>query len=486
MNNTIASHWGPKNGIDSRDYVLLMAAETPLRYPFKLLAHTLTSPSQELSDTLTIPFTEIKNGKIRLVQRVKRAAEETGRSYTLGFPSALLTPALEVAMRGGCATRDFFMLYLCPEDEQYAHFIAFPESVMDQPVEANDLITVEDTAIIQQTTTLRTSGREINFHLDLLVAHTVAANAVHALAVQLAECAGCDELPNRNLVYGGGSGTASLGGKTLNQFNSVAAFTFPAGIGATMIMTDVIFVGNAVLASFADKADYTATPATGAVAFSPDGGTTWVVPNNVTDALYAVAYFNGAYYAFGDSGAMWRSENGVKWTDVSVASITSTIGAAAVDEDAGRLYLVGKSGLVLQMTTGDRVVDLTTAVGTTKDLYSVGVFRENWVAVGGADGVFVESVNVGSAPWVAGSVGGSTAKVSGIAGTAYRQIVGAGASVYERSLLTSLEFGPMPVFSGQTITGNVTDVVMGGDANFFAVAYDSGEIAVLKPRHPYA
>src|SRR5689334_3619106 len=152
--STVPSYWGPADGVDSKDYLLMMEGDTAISSPISLLGHALTNPSADSSNALTVTRLQLKNGKIQTVVRTKRAAEVRSRSYTLGFPAgALWSPAQQAALREGCK-KTFFMKYLCPEDRRYNHADVFPDASMDEPVEAGDLITIDDATILSSTAAL--------------------------------------------------------------------------------------------------------------------------------------------------------------------------------------------------------------------------------------------------------------------------------------------------------------------------------------------
>lgn len=480
--NSTPSHWGPPNGIDSRDYVLLMSEADPSRYPLHLESHTLGSPSQDLSDPLTVSFTALRNDRMVMIRKTKRPSEEMGRTYTLGFPSALWTPALEIAEQGGSITRDFFMLYLSPSDIKYSHFYVYPEGTLDRPVEAGDVITVEDTAIINKTTTLRVTTQETHYWLglDLILD---SGNKIYAVATR----PDVEDGINRGAVAAGGTGVANYGVITADRFATQDTITFPAGIPATSFITDVLCIGRNIYVTFADDADPHGAGAAGGVAYSPDG-TNWTVSTGVTDPMYGLALFNGLIYAVGAGGAMYKSANGVTWDAVTLTGITSDFAAMAVDEDNSLAYLVGGSGAFMTMTTDEQVSDLSTVAGTgTTNLSAVHVLAPNHVAIGGAAGFYAESYDVDGGVWTVGVIGGASDAVAAISGTRYRVVAGAGGTLYERSLLTDMDFQAQDFLYGGSVTGDITDIAMNeGNDNFFLVGFDSGEVGVYKPQYPGA
>lgn len=494
MQNPTPSHWGPKNGIDSKDYLLLMDTDSPVEeFPYRLLSHILTSPSQDLSDPLTIPFAQLKNGAIKIIQRTKRAAQETGLSYTLGFPSALWTPALELAMRSNKSlTRNFYMLYLSPEDAQYGHFHAFEDATLDPPIEAGDLITMTDDAIFQYTTTLRCPSRMTYLHLDLnLLDAGGADDVVNAVAIREDTANVASDRPNRVMAAGGNTAAAPMGKTSLDQFASNTAAVFPAGILAAWKLMDLLYVGDGIYAAFSDVADPFAIgpgPVAGGVAYSPDNGATWVASGaGMAEAAFGLAAFNGFVYVVGTGGAIYKSSNGVAWEEVVNTTYTEVLTCIAVDEDNQLAYIGGANGTALTLSATERLSDISTAVGlVAEDVRSAAVFEPGHVAFGGAGGYYSETLDADSGVWTEYTVGGTTDLISAIAGDAFRVVAGAGNTVYERSLLTGMEFQALSFIYGAVVAGNVMDVALGNDGNFFLVGFDTGEIVAAKPRYPGA
>lgn len=483
--NTQPSWWGPEKGIDSKDYLFMLGAKVCTDYPLPLECHTLGSPTQDLTDPLTIPCTRLENGRIKTEYLIKRAAEETSRSYTLGFPSALWTPALDLARRPGGCRRDFFALYLCPESPEYGHFYVLPDAVLDPPIEANDFITVDDTTIIQETTTLRTTSREIKFRLFPILTNTIATE-LYAVDVAGVECLDCADGPNDYGVLGGGDGVAVYGANTDDRFATATPFVFPVAVPVAYYLTDIINEGSVIVATFADDPDPTAGAA-GVVAMSSDGGATWIVPAALVNAYYGVAAYNGYFVVVGAGGELWRTRNGLTWEQSAQTITVATLTGISVDKYANLAYVSGLGGVALVLDD-DQVTDLTAAVNAAgADLFAVHVLGKNHVAFGGEAGFYTEAVDITAAnAFTQYTVGGTVDDIRAIKGTCYRTFVGAGTVIYERSLFTDMLYKAQPLEYGAILTGDIRDIDMGDDENMFVAVTDDGEVVVIRAKYPGA
>ena len=58
-----AGFFGPKEGIDTKDYLFEMEGSTPVSRPESLVGHTLTNANVNLSDALQITRVELKRGR---------------------------------------------------------------------------------------------------------------------------------------------------------------------------------------------------------------------------------------------------------------------------------------------------------------------------------------------------------------------------------------------------------------------------------------
>lgn len=487
------SFWRPPNGINSKDYLMAMENPNPLKPPYPLLAHTLGSVSQNLTDALMFNTVELINGKIKTKSRISRPAEETSRDYTLGFPyGALNTPALNLARHGGCET-DFYIQYLCPINVCYEHFYVFVDAQMDEPVEAEDLVTVDDAVQIYETTTMHVVERDLYLHLDGYIVNTLdlstgagTLQAIHAAAECCPDCGGC---VNRILV-GGNDGAAASETSYLAistdrgaTFTEIDLDTLTGGDTASMIVTSINSDCDYLWVAFTD--DLT-TPTAGGVAYSTDGGATWTVPAAVTNGMFATFKLNDVYYVAGADGEIWKAEDGVNWEQVTNNVTTETLLAAAVDEEESTAYIVGENGAAVAYD-GSAVVDISAPLAALAvppgDLYAVHVLERNRIQVSGASGFIAESSD-GAVSWTAITVAGTTDTVFALQGTGHRAIAAAGGVLYKRDILSNLKYAVISYQYSPTLTGDVVELSAGEDHNVYWGVMTTGEVIKIFPCHP--
>ncbi len=478
--------WGPST--TQKDFEFFMEGATPADPQISLLEHALTSPSQELSDPVTSPVQSKVRGRIVTVNRVVRAAEQTALTYTLLFPSAFWTPALQKARQGGLCYADFFAKYLCPENSEFDIAYIYPDSLLDPPSEVNDFITnTTDTEVLTEQTTLRTTERKILWGLK--VTEVVdQINALNTVSFDLEDCAGCATDVWVSMIAGGvptalASPAAQI---TVDRFTNVTAAV--TGIPADSIITGSYSAGDVRLLSFSDAAAVAGT--VGGVAASFDAGVTWALDSNITAPIYAVNKFNDTYVAVGGTaagiGLIYTSSNGLDWTSLAPAAITGTNALHRLAVDGGSAFYFGGEGgkLYKGVLSGGSiaVTDISANLPTVSTLISaIAVLAPGQVMVGAAAGYVAESFDDGDT--FARSAFTSASAVTGIGGSKYRVVLGAGAKVFERSILTNQAFKALT----STFSGDVTEVTAApGDNNYFAVSTDDGEIVMLNPNFPNA
>jgi hypothetical protein len=487
--------WGPAS--TSKDYEFFMEGSTPTSKLISLLGHALTSPSQELSDPVTVPEAKKVNGQIQVFQRTVRPSKQTSLSYTLLFPSSLWTPALERARRqNGCET-DFYALRLCT-DAEFDHAYIYPDAQLDPPVEVNDFITLEDDTIVTEQTTLRVQERLILWGLRADVVYTDPDDTpFYAVGFSNPDCIGCDNDLYTDAFVAGGDGTlADVAGSTEDRFSSVDAIDLGIPVGS--LATSMYVSGSVVLVGFADVAA-PATAVTGGTSISVNSGANFSLDTNLTAPVWGVGFFSGQYLAIGGTGAgapqMWTSDNGIEWTAVSASALagTDTLTALAIDEEEGNFYVVGEGGSLYKGSfTGGTVsvADISANLpGAPGLLRSVAVVNGDRVIVGGATGYAAESFD-GGATFSTVAVSGS-AVVGAVAGNQYRQIYGIGDVLYERSILTKYDLSEIELENSAAFTGDITAIVTPAASaynsfNYFLVTTDSGQVIFVKPRYPNA
>lgn len=487
-------YFGPANGIDTKDYLLMMEGSTPVARPERLPGHTLTNGNVNLSDALRITRVELSRGRIRTFTITKRAAEEQGRTYDIGFPSgAIYTPALRAAQRPGCS-RTFFMKYLCPEDRRFEHVRILPNGVLSPPVPTGDLITVEDVTPITETSTLETSTQETLFILGYDPVYSVSSTNIGAIAFLTAECPGCADVPGLALIAAGGDGDgATTVVRTDDRFTNV---TNPTAGGSDHYATGIFTDGGLVVMTFADET----TPAggtgavAGSIAISNNGGQSFVAVSGISLPVYGVDRLGGTLIAVGGTGAgagkiYYSQDEGGSWTEFTgTTTVAEAFTAISADNEVGAAYIVGEAASLFKVTVpGTAVIlaDLSNNLpGSPTALSAVKVLGPNHIMVGGASGYLAESFD-GGANWVQLAVAGANA-VGAIGGNRFRTLVGAAGVLWERSPLNDFGWSQVATESGVAISGNIRSIAMNadGDYNLFAIVTSNGQFLMGKSFAP--
>jgi hypothetical protein len=473
----------PKDGINSLEYLLLFAKSDPTVYPYYLESTGLGNPTQNLTDVLKVVYTEYVRGERVQRERVSRAAKELSRDYEVKFPyGAISDPLLDHARYHGDCVRDLIGLYLCPDEEKYGHYIVFKDTTYDPPVEAEALITVDDQNMVGETTQAHVQERWVRQKLYGF-GRATATVTVDAVSFKDFMCAGCSGDPNDYGVVGGGDGTAApYLATTDDEFSTLTAATI-TGATAGYYVTDVYRINDTIIVTLADDTDPTAATA-GQIAVSQDGGTSWSIVSGATQPYFDIVMFSNTLYIVGGGGQIWYSNNyGSSWSQLSQSVTTNTLTAAAADEENSKLYIVGIGGIVL-LVQNDTASDLTSTVSAGGvNLFSVAVIDAGHIVIGGASGFFSESTDDGDT-FTQKSVAGSSADILALAGERWRLLVGAGTTVYERSVLTSMIFETVDYKAGLSPAGSVVGIDMGDNGNMYVIAHSSGEIVVYRPDMP--
>lgn len=479
--------WGPARS--SKDYEIFMEGSNCVSAPISLLEHAISDFSRELSDPVQVPVTEKVRGKIRTYNKTFRPAEVIETTFTLGFPNSLWTPALDKARKGGGCTVDMWARYLCPSDVRFEHAYIFPETVLDPTEFANAFVTnTTDTELVEETSTAHITQEEVIYALGFSLLRDQSA-AVYSVAFDPEDCAGCTDAVFQDMVaVGANNGIFHSDDRFASQ--STPTHSLPANSVVTAVLAD----GAKKIIAFRDVAAI-ATAASGGLAVSDDDGATYTIVSGIADAMNGLAKYNNLYLAVGgDGGAQSRlyySTNGLSWTAVTGTALPATSAATAVAVDAVNnvFYIVFEDGeLVSGTSNGSAIVlsDIAAGLpGTPGDLFAVAVLAPGFIAVGGAAGYYAESHDGGVT--FANTFAPGANAVLAIAGTCYRTLVGSGAAVYERSVLTDMAFKARTPESGVSFSGNVTSIVMAeGDYNYFLVGTADGNIFLGKPHYPNA
>lgn len=487
------SQWGPAS--TSKDYEFFMQGDTVVSSPVSLLNHAITSPSQELSDPVTITTVKKVRGKLRQVQQIVRQAQQISLSYTVQFPSALYTPALDLARKGtGCET-DFYAVRLCPGNEQFNHAYIYPDSTLAPPSEINDFITTEDDTIVQEQTTLTTTERLILWAQHVSEVFTTATSQdFFAAAFYERECEDCDDTLGSyvEMVVGGGTGAANALLDTEDRFTASALFS--TGAPASVYFRDIWTKGNIIFAGFSDATSVGSGTAGGTI-ISTDDGSNFSLDTNITASVYGARKYLNLYLAAGGNGGaapyFAYATDGKTYTPVSSTLLSATfpISSIAVDEEDGVFYMTTlQPKLIKGEYSGGSIVltDLTSTLpATLQQLYRVTVLGRKHIIVGGANGYLAESLDGGDS-WDKPAISG-TGTIAGIAGNRHRTVIGVGSTLYERSVLTNFDFKPMTLQTGTTVSGNITAITNPpNEFNYFLAVTDEGEVIFTKPFYPGA
>lgn len=481
--------WGPPSGLNSKSYVLAMAQENPTQPLEELPNHTLGGVSPNLIDALFIPKVVIENGRTKTRYIVSRAAEETHREYTLGFPQGMLfSPALDIARNKPECARDYFSVYKCPSDPQYGHFVVYTNGRLSPPQETEDFITIDDTNAIGEQSTLLLEERLLKFAIFGAEAYASAFTGASALFIGRPDCGTCEGSLYDNVFIGGGTGIALEAEMSVDKLSTFSAVTV-TGATATYNITDGIWVGDTIVLALSDDPDPAGTPTAGQIAVSLNGGTTWSIISGATNAYFAVEYADNVVYVGGADGELWQSSDFVNFTQITNnVHTTEVITDLAYDADNSVVYIAATDGAAAILDSGV-ISDISTAVGAgASDLLAVAVLAEGHIMFGGAAGLVKESID-NADTFATVSVAGTASAIAAIKGTAHRVLVAAGSNVYERSPLTGMLFSAVPLRFGATYGGAIVALDMAptsnGD-NFFVAIDATGDVYVYRPRYPGA
>jgi photosystem II stability/assembly factor-like uncharacterized protein len=484
------SFYAPPNGINSKEYLLLMENPNPLLPPYKLESHTLGSVTQNLTDPLVFKRTKLVNGKMKTFDRVARPAEETSRTYTLGFPfGALQTPALQRARQGGCET-NFFMSYLCPANPCFEHFYVYVDAQLDEPVDADEIVTVDDVVEVYETTTLHTVERLLYMHVSPEVLTTVDLGAgtgtLQAIHAAVECCPDCGNCVNR-IFIGGNDGAAlsetsymALSTDRGATFTEIDLDTLTGGATSSLIVTDINSDCSYIWATLADVL---AAPTAGVLVFSQDGGTNFTSPAAPTAGLFTTFAINDIPHVAGAGGEIWRARDGVNWEQVPNSVTTETLLASAVDEEEGVVYIVGTNGAAV-VYDGSTVVDVSAPLAALTvppgDLTAALVLSRNRLQVSGAAGFIAESTD-GAETWTPLSVAGTANSIDALAGDQHRVFAAESGNLYNRDILTDLQYLLTEYAYSAAPTGDIVQISPAEDHNAFFAAFTTGEVMKIFP-----
>lgn len=494
---SLPDKFGPLAGIDNRDYLLYMEDVDygPTGPTTRLLGHSLSAPTANLTDALNVPEPVLRNGRVKIISRPKRAAEETSSTFTLGFPSAIWTPAKERAQNSGLRTT-FFVVYLCSDDSRFDHWFVMPDSTMAPPVQATDIIvTGEEVEVITETSELSVGERLIGYGIGYsrLYDH---ANAMNAVAFIGEDCPDADFIPGQGVVIGGGAGTGVVPPDTLlteDRF-ATAPSALTTGGANDQVDSAILTDGDTIVVADVDDIDPN-TGATGGLHVSQNRGTSFSTIAGLTDPLYGLAKLGTTYIAVGTDGTdgvIWLStDKGNSWTEQTNSAIPTTdeLTDIASDELTSNVYIVSDGGVLLKgdLAGGSlSLTDISSGLPGSPTAMRVAVLAEDHVIVAGASGYLAESTD-GGTTWFQPAFGSSNAVVS-VTGNRWRTVVVTASELFERTALNDNDFTLQTLQGGISLAGSYVDVAMNleDDFNRFAAVTDAGEVVFGKPFYPNA
>ncbi len=495
------SSWGAASS--QKDFLLYMEGSNPTIEPTALVGHSWTSPNVEASEALKYTEEYLQGGKRRTRQKTIQAAEILGRTYTIGFPSAAWSPALERAKRaaGKLVETTFYAVRTCPpnSDEQYAY--VYPKGVMGAPQEAGDLISIDGTDFITETSEVSIPDRFQVWVTKQTIVNTItAAVSFFAAAFRTEEdCADPNATVLQEVVLGGGDPTTPAAA-SLRLSEDRAASTTAATIGAPSgsVVKSIYTEGERILVGFDD--DGAASPgAVGGTAFSSDGGATWSLDSGITECVYGVSKLNDKYIAVGGTTAgaskVWYSSDGINWTASTASSLAAgkQLRDIAVEPENNYAILVGLDGTAFKLYyngTSFTVSTLTLPSVTGVDLFSVARLDKDNFAVVGESGYYRETIN-GANTWLAVTAPGTVTFLK-VRGNKYSTWLVTAAKIYRRSILSKGAFEEITLDDGAAFTGNITGIAvptmsnMDDESNYAIVVTDDAEVAFVNPPYPNA
>jgi hypothetical protein len=137
-------------------------------------------------------------------------------------------------------------------------------------------------------------------------------------------------------------GVGSRGAGTYRSMYSTNGTSWTASLtGATQLNAIAVNAGTAV-----------AVGNSGDMQTSTDGGVTWTAKTSSfgSTTIRSVAYFNGIWFAGGDSGTLATSTDAISWTQRTSTFGTDTVRAFGYYN--GKYYMVGDNGKIAKSTDG--------------------------------------------------------------------------------------------------------------------------------------
>lgn len=492
------AQWGGES--TSLDYEPYIEGDTIIDPPVSLLSHSISGITPETLDALFQNYVKKVRGKIVRRRRTVRPVEQIGGSFTINVGNAPWSPVLHIArLNIKACPKTIYGIRLCTDDPQHEMAYIFTEARLNPPTFVNDFITVGGDAQLAEQQVEGTYEEDVIVWAIGLYENDTLDDAQYAIAFRTEECEGCDTgQPYTDLIVGGGGlaeDDLTVAYNTDNRFADLTTLTHLIPI--EHVVTDIYTDGKIALLAFANMPSAgDVGGATGGVSYSDninEAAPTFTLDTNITECVFGVAKFRETYIAVGGTaagdGLIWTSTNGTAWTALSSGALATghAFNRIAVDEERERFYIVGQNGVaIVGRPAGDTFLlsALTPDNVGTNDLYAVAVLGNNHLALGGAAGAYAESLD-GGTTWVNPAVPGTSA-IRRIKGTAYRTVVAAGTSLYQRTILSLNEFKTIPIQEGATISGDIFGLDVGEDWNYVAYCTDDGEVGLCFPFYPNA
>lgn len=490
--STLPASYGPI--ITNRDYEFLLQDDDFHKPVIALDGHSLGAPDVDSSDPVSVPRMFRERG--RLIQRmvyVKPSIIRT-RSYEIGFPTgAFWTPLLKLTQSVGGCRRAAFARYLCPSKPCFEHFFEYPDALFDPVVEQEAIIATDDDETgIAATATMHTTKRLQYNHLRVSEAFDNSAGATpdntRGIRYAMEECENCAESDRHAIGYVfGDDGEVTPAAMIKLSEDGFATFTdLSANVAATSAGSDDVVDAYAD----GDFAIFLANDATDSeILVTTDRGATFTLATNASTGnpvflaqiLNAVAKGLGYYWAVGTAGKIWRSQDGLTWSAFTLPAAMAAyiFNDVAVDTAESVIYFVGSAAgnLLVVRSDGEGVVDLSTTVAGGAApaivLNAVHVLAPDHIIVGGASGTLYESVNAVNSPDWTELMSGTTSAILEIGGVSYRTLFITATNVYERSMITDMQFAAVEKISGVAFDDNLTGLDTGETfygANNFAMS----------------
>lgn len=494
--------WGPT--ITSEDLLFKMQGQLFTDQLVDLLGHSMGAPDVSTIDALEVNRINLKRGKPTKEVEYVAAEQVIGQTFSIGIPPAAVYSDLKyLAERAEGVRYDLFTIYNCDSNTDYHFFTLYPQALFNAPRQTSAVLTVADDREAWQWETSALIGQSplTNFRVAAYLQQTSASNPLHAIAFNFGDCyespVGLTGTHVRGYYAGeelGGEGSAanpSLAA-TGDRFATGTQVNTTTGIQVTSLYSE----GSFCLAGYVDSL---ATPASGGIYVTTDGGTSFsalTFPGAATPPILAITKGGGKYLAVGGDRNVWQSTDGYEWTQIAVAdsivAATCDFNDVAYDEATLTFYLVGADGTDGEVVTlrDNALNNISTDVAglTGVKLFAVASLYPGHIALAGEGGYYKESPHLDQgSSFGQVSVGGTTDDILAIGGHRWRTLVGAGTTVYIRDLLSNMRFVSLTVKGGVTITGNITDIAVGDfsyDLDNFAFCTDDGELFIVKNASP--